>query len=355
MLIEPADGARAWRRSSRATGWCSTPPTGAVPEETEEGGRVFEVRRARQAIWSCDSATAPSTRAASAAGDLVWRTHDPEIDKAARPLPRRRRAVAQTAGRCAGDGAGGSNRSRRNGVSAYARLRRGHERRALSARDRRIGAPLRGANHALELLRAQFGRLGNTPYELADTGTASGGLAFAPASLLNQVRREAVERLEQAQAAAAPRSRSAGDWAVRASEWPAPPRSLAGRHRSCTCWCATPEQLEAALALGPASITLDYLDLYGLRPRSNACGAPGIAVRVASPRVLKPGEERIADFLLSCDCPILVRSAGLLDALRGTRARVRSDGRFQPECRQCSDRGGAVCDWASTRSRPRTI
>jgi putative protease len=36
---------------------------------------------------------------------------------------------------------------------------------------------------------------------------------------------------------------------------------------------------------------------------------------VASPRVLKPGEERIVDFLLSCDCPILVRSGGLLQAL----------------------------------------
>jgi putative protease len=31
---------------------------------------------------------------------------------------------------------------------------------------------------------------------------------------------------------------------------------------------------------------------------------------------LKPGEERIVDFLLSCDCPILVRSGGLLHRLR---------------------------------------
>jgi putative protease len=31
---------------------------------------------------------------------------------------------------------------------------------------------------------------------------------------------------------------------------------------------------------------------------------------------LKPGEERILDFLLRLDCEILVRSAGLLDALR---------------------------------------
>jgi putative protease len=78
----------------------------------------------------------------------------------------------------------------------------------------------------------------------------------------------------------------------------------------------TPEQLEAALEIRPAGIALDYLDLYGLKPSIERVRAAGIHPRVASPRVLKPGEERIVDFLLSCDCPILVRSAGLLYALR---------------------------------------
>jgi putative protease len=81
----------------------------------------------------------------------------------------------------------------------------------------------------------------------------------------------------------------------------------------------TPEQLQAALAVRPASITLDYLDLYGLKPSLERVRAAGIAARVASPRVLKPGEERIVDFLLSCECPILVRSAGLLHQLREKR------------------------------------
>jgi putative protease len=89
----------------------------------------------------------------------------------------------------------------------------------------------------------------------------------------------------------------------------------------------TPEQLEAALALGPASITLDYLDLYGLRPSLDRVKASGIEARVASPRVLKPGEQRIADFLLRCDCPILVRSAGLLESLRH-KSTTRLDGDF---------------------------
>ena len=77
----------------------------------------------------------------------------------------------------------------------------------------------------------------------------------------------------------------------------------------------TPAQLEAALDLNPASITLDYLDLYGLRPAVEQIKAAGITPRVASPHVLKPQEGRIVNFLLRLDCPLVVRSGGLLEAL----------------------------------------
>ncbi|NUQ07128.1 MAG: U32 family peptidase, partial [Anaerolineae bacterium] len=79
----------------------------------------------------------------------------------------------------------------------------------------------------------------------------------------------------------------------------------------------TPEQLDAALETQPASITLDYLDLYGLRPAVERIKAAAISVRVASPRILKPQEQRIVNFLLRLDCPLLVRSGGLLEALQG--------------------------------------
>src|SRR6185503_18001612 len=78
----------------------------------------------------------------------------------------------------------------------------------------------------------------------------------------------------------------------------------------------TPEQLGGALALKPASITLDYLELYGLRPAVEQVQAHGITARVASPRILKPSEQRIIHFLLKLDCEILVRSSGLLYALQ---------------------------------------
>ena len=44
--------------------------------------------------------------------------------------------------------------------------------------------------------------------------------------------------------------------------------------------------------------------------------ASGIIARVASPRVLKPNEQRVINFLLRLDCEIVVRSSGLLYALQ---------------------------------------
>jgi putative protease len=79
----------------------------------------------------------------------------------------------------------------------------------------------------------------------------------------------------------------------------------------------TSEQLDAAIEFRPDSITLDYLDLYGLRPSIEKVKAVGIPARVASPRLLKPGETRIVNFLASLECEILVRSTGILHVLAG--------------------------------------
>jgi putative protease len=52
-------------------------------------------------------------------------------------------------------------------------------------------APLGAARHRAideEYLRAQLGRLGNTPYELAEVELEIAGAPFAPSSMLNQLR-----------------------------------------------------------------------------------------------------------------------------------------------------------------------
>jgi U32 family peptidase len=176
--------------------------------------------------------------------------------------------------------------------------------------------PLRAAeNRAIteEYLAEQLGRLGNTPYRLAGVSLDIEGSPFAPASLLNRLRREAVELLEARQSE--PRLSTISSPAAVLDRLTAPAASAEPMSPRLHLLVRMPEQLDAALTVRPASITLDYLDLYGLRPSLDRVKASGIEARIASPRVLKPGEERIAAFLLKCDCPILVRSAGLLETL----------------------------------------
>jgi putative protease len=273
------------------------------PEEPEEGGRIFEIQGGELRFGNGVIHAERIRR-----GDLVWRTHDPDVDKAARvyteaATPLRKQAVELRV--VAHEGEPLRTVWRVGAVSVTVES----------------DAPLGAArNRAIdeEYLRAQLGRLGNTPYELAGVALEIAGAPFAPSSMLNQLRREAVERLQAAQGQ---------KWDRRSVSVVCQPIVVGDRPQTAMV-CPTLhllvrslEQLEAALELRPASITLDYLDLYGLRPSIERVRAAGIAVRVASPRVLKPGEEKIVDFLLGCDCPILVRSAGLLEALRHREAR----------------------------------
>jgi putative protease len=170
------------------------------------------------------------------------------------------------------------------------------------------------------MLREQFGRLGNTPYELGELTLEADVPTFVPVSVLNEIRREAVEKL-QAQAFALAEREVHDPMASLESLLPAPARPAHEAAAELHVLVRTPAQLDAALGLAPASITLDYLDLYGLRPSIERVKASGIQARVASPRVLKPGEARIVDFLVSLDCPILVRATGILHALRDKPAR----------------------------------
>jgi putative protease len=171
---------------------------------------------------------------------------------------------------------------------------------------------------------AQLGRLGSSSYEIAGLTVHVSGTPFAPAALLNQLRRKAVEKLQALQSLVFS-AHSADPASVLAAELRTPVASkpaTAQLHllvRTC-------EQLEAALEVSPASITLDYLDLYGLKPSVERVKSAGIAVRVASPRILKPGEDRIVDFLLRLDAPLLVRSTGLLELLhRKERCELTGD------------------------------
>ncbi len=281
------------------------------PEEPEEGGRVYELSTRRDRALEVRFANGALQLGRIRPGDLVWRTHDPALAQYARPFlepaaPLQKQPVSVTARAREGEPlitvwtlpGGQSAEVRSDALLGTARNR------ALS----------------LDQLRDQFDRLGNTPYELAELKLDAEGAPFAPVSLLNEVRRRAVEILTDLQEHP-PALEVRDPAACLAALLPLSPAAAVREAPQYHLLVRTPEQLDAALRLAPASITLDYLDLYGLRPSIERVRQAGITARVASPRVLKPGEGRIVDFLVSLDCQILVRSTGILHALAGKASR----------------------------------
>jgi putative protease len=269
------------------------------PQEDEEGGRVYHVARQLDGALELSFANNAVNCRRIRAGDLVWRTHDPELDRAARPfldpvapVSKQPLTVQATAG---------ENQPLHTrwilpgGVSV-----------TVDSPGMLSAAQNRGLTE--EILEEQLGRLGNTPYELAHLSAEIIGSVFAPVSLLNRMRREAVEKIEELQSRPLTRLIHPTPELHRAAR----PAATIGAQLHLLV--RSPEQMEAAIAAKPGSITLDYLDLYGLRPSVQRVKAAGVQVRVASPRILKP-ESRIVDFLRSLQCPILVRSTGILHAL----------------------------------------
>lgn len=269
------------------------------PQEKEEGGRLYHVRPGLDGTLELTFANGAVDFERIRVGDLLWRTHDPELDRVVRPYleaatPVAKQPVSVTAT-----------------ASATAPLRLEWtlpDGRAVTVQSPEPLGEAKNRGLCEESLREQLGRLGQTPYELAALTADLPGSLFAPASLLNQLRREAVEQLQALQAAPPERV-----------TYPVPERSRVPEavdgSPQLHLLVRNPEQLTAAMELRPDSITLDYLDLYGLRPSVEKVKTAGLVARVASPRILKPGESRIANFLVSLDCPILVRSTGLLQAV----------------------------------------
>lgn len=284
------------------------------PEEPEEGGRLYQVESAAAQRLRLRFANGAVDFSRIRPGDLLWRTHDPELSSRLRTFLKPSAPVA------------------RQPLHLHATAIEGHPLRLVwtiaSQPELQVAVespePLaRAARNPLtqDFLAAHCDRLGNTPYALADVVCEIQGEPFVPASLLNTLRRDAVEKLQAIQAASTHAVAEAPTLVLERLEpaCAAPARTAAEDSAIPALLhllVRTPAQLDAALALQPASITLDYLDLYGLKPSVERVRASGIAVRVATPRVLKPGEERVLAFLQRLECPLLVRAGGMLEALR---------------------------------------
>ncbi len=277
------------------------------PDEPEEGGHIYEVTRIDDTRVKLEFGKGEINFSRIRAGDLVWRTRDAQLVKQLKPLtqpstPVHTKAISFEVIAKTGQP-----------IAVTATLENGLT--ASFAGEEPLAAAQKRALDS-EALTEKLGRLGGTPYHLKDIRFENNSPVFLPTSQLNQVRRELVDSLfEQSGKVtpikATPRVETLLEQRAQIPNAPDAPTGNINLH----ILVRSADQLDAAIAAQPSSITLDYLELYGLRDSAEKVTAAGIHCRAASPRVLKPSEQNVIKFLLSLECDILVRSAGLLKDL----------------------------------------
>ena len=290
------------------------------PDEPEEGGNVYEVKEINKTVQTNASKIVKLEFGHGEIdfsrikfGDLVWRTNDPQLKKRLRklthtevPIFTREISFLVTA-------------NVNQPIEIVAQLATGETATHIG------DTPLEPAQKRaldLEILTDKLGRLGGTPFHLNEIKLLTSDAVFVPTSLLNQARRELVDELFEACGTIKPIESSAKlafeleQLEKRKSAYLEYNGDQSDDEVSLHLLVRTPEQLDAAIETAKstdiASITLDYLELYGLRPSVEKVQAAGITPRVASQRILKPTEQNVIRFLLSLECDIVVRSGGLL-------------------------------------------
>lgn len=299
------------------------------PDEPEEGGNVYSVEKIRghSAAVKLRFANEALDYSRIRVGDRLWRTSDPQLLIQLKPIARPR-------------GQSDPVFTRPLRLAVYGRM---GEPLRVTAFDNLAGSIALTGDVKLALadqkglgvdtLRKQLGRLGGTPFHLHELTVDLGeNPLFVPVSQLNELRRNLVEALISRRREARRTTNVARLRTVDPTSLvPSPPPAV---DRAALCQLhvlvRNGDQLEAAMECQPASITLDYLELYGLRPSVERIRNAGIRARVASPRILKPSEQKVFRFLVSLDCDILARSSGLLVDLIAIpeEQRPRIDGDF---------------------------
>ena len=306
------------------------------PDQDEQGGRLYGVRTVdsaphgdRPKRLEIFFAEGSLNLAAIVPGAIVWRTDDPTMRRRMEqtfnrePLPRRTAISFHAAGRVGGpltltvrdfDG--------REGVATW-------------------DGPLQLAQKhplSVESLREQCSRLGETPFELGQVTLDAVEPIMVPKSVLNDLRRRAVEQLLQARLAA-PRARP-----IRVAALDELRTAARGRNDAETQVAApslyvlarTLPQLEAVLAwkpeaplARPAMVYCDFEDVRRYKEAVPLARAAGVPIGLATLRILKPGEEGLFA-VIGRNQPdaVLVRNLAALTHFRKTLPQTQLIGDF---------------------------
>ena len=270
------------------------------PAEREEGGRVYQVEPAR------DTSGETTLRFGHGdidwrrvrAGQLVWKTNDPALDRELRATFAGDKIRFQRPITLEVHGHAGAP------LTLIARDAHGHVAQSVSA------LPLAAAENqplTTERLRDQLGRLGGTPFALGELKNLLEGDVILPVSELNRLRRETAATLEQL-ASQPPRweLRSSSVHSTLNSQPSTPPPAAAPPELIIVV--RSLEQLDAALTCpGIATVYCEFENPKHYRDAvqrfrlwqssqpsalNSQLSSPS-TIWVAPPRIFKPGEEWI--------------------------------------------------------------
>jgi U32 family peptidase len=291
------------------------------PDEKEEGGRIYQVRSPKSKVQSpkskAQSSETETQRVAIVelrfghgdidfsrvhAGDKLWKTSDPELDRRLRQSfegdqPRFQQPIEmETHGRVG------------QPLTLIVRDEIGHVIQLESS------MPLAKAEKqplTTERLSDQLGRLGGTPFKLGGLKNLLDGAVMLPVSELNRLRRDAAGELERLRA-------QPKRWIL--NVLPASCRQTASgetpgaRSAELIILVRNLSQLEAALHCGVETLYCEFedpkkyreaVDLFhtarGRDPSPSTLNHQPSTIWVAAPRIFKTGEDWIIHQVRSCN------------------------------------------------------
>jgi U32 family peptidase len=301
------------------------------PDEREEGGRVYQVENgsgAGETVLRFGAGDIDWRRVR--AGQLVWKTNDPALDRQLRATFEGDQIRFQRPVSIEVHGRPGTP------LTAIVSDGEGHVARAESS------LPLATAEKqplSAERLREQLGRLGGTPFTLGEFTSKLEGSVILPVSELNRVRREAIAQLEKLRAA--PKRWTlvpgkVGPGLPRRAPGPvAPAAKPADGAPEVIAVIRLLEQLDAAWQSGARTVYCEFenpkhyreaVSRFRALQASEAAGGIGrtgaSSIWVAPPRIFKPGEEWILKQVRSSEADgYLVRNYDHLAFFAGDRKR----------------------------------
>ncbi|MGN6368487.1 MAG: DUF3656 domain-containing U32 family peptidase [Phycisphaerae bacterium] len=281
------------------------------PEQDEQGGRVFAVRTMGKNRVELQFREGDLNLAYINPGALVWKTDDPALKRRLEHSYSREGVVHRTPVDFVVRAFVGER------LELVARAE-GHEGRARW--EEKALEEARKFAFSEEGAREQLGRLGDTPFELGELRVETDGRAMVPKSVLNELRREVVEKLlgQRRRVHVVGNARALEELRAEASQ--IENRNLKIENQLHVL-VRTMEQLDAVIgARGEVRAATVYADFEDVRRYPEAirkCREAGIAVGLATLRVVKPGEEGFLKQVSDCEPDLLlVRHLGAIHYYR---------------------------------------